>query len=343
MSVSELSKQIPALLQDIRNVRVTVFGDFCVDAYWILSEEASEVSLETGLAVKRVSRQRYTLGGAGSVLANLAALEAGKICAVGFAGTDLFGMQLHTLLAEAGADITGFVSDSRVDTMVYAKPYFGEREDSRIDFGSFNDVPPDMLERLLRNLEIAVMGSDVVVLNQQIARGISSPATIESINGIIERHPGVIFLVDARDNGRLYRGAVLKLNLREAAHRLGMEQRQTPAEEWAKILATQISQETGRPTFLTRGDAGIVVSVDGRAVAIPGLKVSGRTDAVGAGDAVVASLAAALAAGAPPVLAATLANIAAAVTVKKIQTTGTATVAEILGESENLNCTFEEV
>ncbi|MEO6804357.1 MAG: PfkB family carbohydrate kinase [Granulicella sp.] len=312
---------------------MTVFGDFCVDAYWTLSEETSEISLETGLAVKRVSQQRYFLGGAGSVLANLAALEVGKIRAVGLAGTDLFGIQLRTLLTEAGANLAGFVSDGRVDTMVYAKPYLGASEDNRIDFGAFNSVPPDLLERLLRNLETAVMDSDVVVLNQQVARGISSPLAIKGINEIIARHPNTVFLVDARDHGALYKGALLKLNIREAAQRSGKEQGEIPAEEWAKGLVVQISEETGRPTFLTRGEAGIVVSTHNGAVVIPGLKVVGRTDAVGAGDAVVAALAAALAAGASPVLAATLANIAAMVTVKKIQTTGTATAAEILAEN----------
>ena len=51
----------------MENAKIAVFGDFCLDAYWDIDEESSELSLETGLPVRRVKTQRYSLGGAGCV------------------------------------------------------------------------------------------------------------------------------------------------------------------------------------------------------------------------------------------------------------------------------------
>ena len=65
---------------------------------------------------------------------------------------------------------------------------------------------------------------------------------------------------------------------------------------------------------------------------VPGIQIFGRTDPVGAGDTVVAALAAMLGSRQSPLIAAKVANIAAMITTRKLQTTGTATPAEILAE-----------
>ena len=75
-------------LARIRKVRAAVFGDFCLDAYWLLEPGERELSVETGLPVRRVQRQRYSLGGAGNVVANLAALGVAEVHAVGLVGRD---------------------------------------------------------------------------------------------------------------------------------------------------------------------------------------------------------------------------------------------------------------
>jgi phosphoglycolate phosphatase-like HAD superfamily hydrolase len=73
------------------------------------------------------------------------------------------------------------------------------------------------------------------------------------------------------------------------------------------------------------------VVADGQAVdEIPGIQILEATDPVGAGDTVLAVLTALLGSGQRPFIAGRVANIAAAISVKKIQRTGTATPAEIL-------------
>lgn len=334
------SIHIPALLQKMKGATVTVFGDFCLDAYWDLSDTDAEFSLDTGLPIRRVKSQRYSLGGAGSVLANLTDMGVGCVRAVGVAGTDIFGKELCALIAIRGADTSGFVVDAVWETMVYAKPCFGPQEDRRIDFGAFNSVRSDLLDKLVSNLEAAVKQSDAVILNQQIPTGLSSPIMIERINQVIAAHPHITFLVDARHHPEKYAGATLKLNMSEAARLLNEDPVIATTEASAKHFARLISERSGKPAFLTRGESGLVVAAEGETTLIPGIQVIDQVDTVGAGDAVVAALAAALAAGATPIQAAIMANIAGMITVKKLKTTGTASATEILAAANAVNYVF---
>jgi rfaE bifunctional protein kinase chain/domain len=318
-------------LAPLSRLRAAVFGDFCLDAYWQLDSAEAEISLETGLPVRRVRSQKYALGGAGNVVANLAALGVGEVQAIGVVGADPFGVELLRLLHACGPAIHDHVvEDPDWQTMVYAKPWNGDREEERVDFGAFNVLTERTIEALIAALDLSAAESDVVVLNQQIARGISNLAMIERINQVIARYPKTLFVVDARHRPDLYRGAVLKLNVYEAAQFLQKTTEGFVATETAKSFACRISQRTGKPTFLTRGERGILVA-DGETVhEVPGIQVLEKMDPVGAGDTVVAALAAALGSGQDPWTAAKLANLAASITVRKIRATGTATQAEVL-------------
>lgn len=318
-------------LDALPQLRAAVLGDFCLDAYWELDTGETEVSIETGLYVRRVRNQRYSLGGAGNVVANLIALGVGRVQAIGVVGTDLFGRELLRFLNERGADTrSGMIVDEHWETMVYAKPCSGDEEESRIDFGAFNMLAPNIIDALLVALEQAALENDVVVLNQQIPRGVSNLAVIERINDVIARHRDTHFVVDARHRPDLYRGAVLKLNIHEAARFLGDPVEDSLSAEGAKDFVRRISQKTGKAAFLTRGEKGIIIA-DGEEVhEVPGIQVTSATDPVGAGDTVVSAIAAVLGSGQHPLIAAKLANIAAMITVQKLQMTGTATPAEIL-------------
>ncbi|HVH69567.1 MAG TPA: PfkB family carbohydrate kinase, partial [Candidatus Dormibacteraeota bacterium] len=312
-------------------MRVAVFGDFCLDAYWWLDEDDAEKSIETGLVRRRVHRQQYSLGGAGNVVANLIDLGVIHVKAVGAIGIDLFGGEVLRLLEERRVDTTELVMQGEGwQTMVYAKPYRSDEEDNRLDFGSSNTVSAAVIESLVRALSRAAAESDVVVLNQQLQGGISTPELIARINEVISAYQDTRFIVDARHRASLYQGAIFKLNAIEAGHILG-EFTETESVPFANAAsyAQRLSLQTGQPVFLTRGEQGILVADGDEVHEVPGIQIIERTDSVGAGDTVVASLAAVLGAGYEALAAAKFANIAASITVRKLQTTGTATPDEI--------------
>ncbi len=329
-------------LQPLPKLRAAVLGDFCLDSYWELDMGEAEISLETGLPVRRVRHQRYSLGGAGNVVANLIDLGVGRVQAIGVVGTDLFGGELLRILRERGAETRDrMVIDENWQTMVYAKPCSGEEEENRIDFGAFNVLTEKIIDALLVALEKAAPENDVVVLNQQIPRGVSSLSVIERINRVIASHPKTRFIVDARHRPDLYRGAVLKLNVQEAAGFLSEPIEASVSAEKARDFARRISHQTGTVTLLTRGEQGMIVAHNEQVDEIPGIQIIEKTDPVGAGDTVVAALAAILGSGQEPAVAARLANIAASVTVRKLQITGTATPAEILAIGPDPDFIFE--
>jgi len=341
---------LEATLKTIPVARVGVFGDFCLDAYWRLDADNQELSVETGLPVRRVREQRYSLGGAGNIVANLAALGVGQIRVVGLIGPDLFGRQMLDLLGSLGAagaahtagaagswrtpkvDCTGLLqAQADFQTLVYSKPHVGDAEESRIDFGAFNELAASTIDLLAAELDRAARECDVMILNQQVPSGISPPAMIEKINAVVAAHPKCRFLVDSRHRAGLYRGCLLKINAYEAACLAGSAPsigQRVPAEE-VKQLAAALHKRTGKAVFVTRGAHGIVAADESGIGEVPGIQVVERTDPVGAGDTAVSSIAAVLAGGGDNQTAATLANIAASVVVRKLKTTGTATPDEL--------------
>ena len=323
---------LESCLEGIPQARVAVFGDFCLDAYWLIDPDESELSIETSLPVRRVREQRYSLGGAGNIVANLAGLGVGPVQAVGLVGDDLFGRKVLELLNGLGVNCQGMLfSQADWQTLVYCKPCIGEVERNRIDFGGFNDVAAETAEALERKLREAADESDVVILNQQVRSGASTPAMIEKINALVAAHPRCRFIVDSRHCARLYKGCMLKLNAHEAGQLLG---RQIPLDERvpaaaAKDFAARLIELTGATVFVTRGENGLIVADDSGVHGIPGIQVLERIDTVGAGDTFLAGIAAVLGSGGDAVTAGRLANIAASITVRKLQTTGTASPEEI--------------
>jgi rfaE bifunctional protein kinase chain/domain len=326
----EILKQ---LLADIKKAKIAVFGDFCLDAYWLIDENANELSVETSQPIRQVAKQKYSLGGAGNVVANLIALGVGEVYAIGMLGNDLFGDLMRQKLEDLKVDVSSMLTcQNDWQTMVYCKPYIGEFEEERIDFGSFNTIENASIEDLTKELNHIAGIVDMVILNQQVLPGVSSEKMIECINTVIADNSKCSFIVDSRHHPELYRGAMLKINAHEAAQIVdsprSLDERVTAGEayRYAKAIYDKISQ----PVFLTRGENGIVVYDKDELKTIPGIQLMQRTDPVGAGDTTISALASVLSVGGDTFSAATIANIAATVTVREIQTTGTASPEEIL-------------
>lgn len=317
------------LLEAIRAARVAVVGDYCLDAYWFADLSRSEISLETGLPTHPVSHQRTAPGGAGNVVANLAALGVGSLNALGVIGDDIWGRELLRLLQNSGADTSGILTQTaNWDTLAYVKPHAEGREENRRDFGNFNELSRETAEALVARLDELASEVDVVLINQQVPQGIHTPFLREALAAAIARHPRIIFIADSRHFSGCYRGAWLKLNAHEAVRLTGGPD-EAPSRSRVLEAAELLFARGGRPVFVTFGSRGVVVRTGEGVAEIPGVPAPGETDTVGAGDSLLAGVAAALAAGAQPADAASLGNYAAAVTIRKLHQTGTASPDEI--------------
>ncbi len=323
---------LETLLQEIRGVRIAVVGDYCLDAYWELDKALSEISLETGLATRGVRHQRYSLGGAGNVAANLIAMGVGQVEAVGALGEDPFGRELLRLLREGGIGTDGIaIQGTDWATPVYIKPVEDHQEQGRIDLGGANRLDSAAAAALLAALRRKLPALDLVIINQQLPHGIHTEELRAGLRSLISQ-ARIPFIVDGRSFSDFFDGAIRKVNDREALRLCG--------EPWphdgpvprdiAARFARELFERWGRPVFITRGPRGILGHGTDGAFEIPGLQVIGAVDTVGAGDSALAGIAAALAAGRGCTQAAMLGNFAAAVTVRKLFVTGTASPQEIL-------------
>jgi len=331
------------ILERIKRTSIGVIGDFCLDAYWLLDTSPPEKSLETGKPTRAVIKQRYSLGGAGNVVNNLVDLGVGRIYAFGVISDDMFGREMLKQLQQRcvergeilqnGVDISGMIIQPvGWDTPVYAKPYIGMEEQNRIDFGRFNAITEKTEERLIAALVGALPELDVLIINQQLSRGIYSKNVVRALNRLAEEHAEKIFLLDSRNRSDEFRNMICKMNACEAARVCGevKEFNEFIPIDDLKRYAQEILRQGQKAVFITRSGRGILL-YDGQIFyEIPGIQILKKIDPVGAGDTTVSAIASALASGATFEEAGILGNLASAVTVQKLQQTGTASPQEIL-------------
>ncbi|HIQ06482.1 MAG TPA: sugar kinase [Anaerolineae bacterium] len=339
-------EQLERILAALPNVRIAVVGDFCLDAYWYADMTLAELSRETPRFPRPVIREQYTPGGAGNVTANLCALGVSRVLAITVMGEDWRGRILRDELAARGVDLDGvIVSPDRV-TAAYVKPvlrgYESEQEDARLDFENRIPLPPVLETEIIARLEKYLPELDALIIADQMARGVISDQVREALNQLAERFPQTLFLTDSRSHIGEFRGMVLKPNRMEALAAVGSTQDPRAADLNTLIAAGQeLACRTNRPIYVTLSQEGALLCTPEGWQRLPGIPTPPPIDPVGAGDAFAAALAAGLAAGALPAEAGLLANLAAAVTVKKLNQTGTASPAEIRARYEDAISAWE--
>jgi rfaE bifunctional protein kinase chain/domain len=337
------TEHVREILDKIRGVAVGVYGDFCLDAYWIMSGEASEVSVETGLSAEAVKRHYYSLGGASNIVANLAALEPRSIRAIGVTGDDIFGRELRRQLDGLGVDTANLVIQrDDFDTVTFAKRYLNDEELPRIDFGFLNRRSEETDEKIIDGIRRALEECDVLIFNQQVP-GSLNDRFIERVNGLFDEFGEKVVLFDSRHYSERFRNICRKANDVEAAILNGKEARPGDIVSLSELegFAGNLFWRSGKPVFITRGERGIIAA-DGEGIHhVGGIQLMKRLDTVGAGDTTMSALGLALGAGYSACQAAGFANLAAAVTVQKLFVTGTASGEEIVAVAESADYIYQ--
>ncbi|MCF2445514.1 PfkB family carbohydrate kinase [Dyadobacter sp. CY345] len=324
--------QLEDILGKISAVKIAVYGDFCLDSYWIMDKGGSEISIETGLKVETVSKHYYSPGGAGNVVANLAALRPAKIKVIGVIGDDIHGRELNMQLQNLGADtLSLYIQDKDFDTYSYLKRHVDGKEQPRIDFGLSNKRSLDTDRKLLQSIEETLKEYDALIFNQQVPGSINNESFIDEANILFEKYSQKIVMLDSRHYNNRFENTYRKANDRETATLLGISVKsdESISTKDVKKYGSAVFSKTQKPVFVTCGERGILAFDATGVYEIHGLQLKGKLDTVGAGDTTISAITLCLAAGIPARDAAMFANFAAAVTVQKLYTTGTANADEI--------------
>lgn len=292
---------------------VLVLGDVMLDRF--IYGAVDRISPEAPVPVIAVEKETAMLGGAGNVARNVAALGA-KAVLIGLVGQDDAGAALRGMIdAEPGLDAE-LVADAKRRTTEKVRYISGSHQMLRVDR---EDRGPGDAATLLAAFKARLASADVVVLSDY-AKGV---LTAEVVRGAIDaaRAAGKPVVVDpkSRDFARYDGATLIKPNRKEAAEATGIIDNSDEASEdaGAAILAMAPGLEAA---LITRGGAGMTLSVRGEApVHLPATAIE-VFDVSGAGDTVAATLALSVAAGASLADAAHLANLAGGLVVAKLGT-----------------------
>ncbi|MBP3683349.1 MAG: hypothetical protein J6J12_00090 [Oscillospiraceae bacterium] len=311
-------------------VRVAVFGDYCLDKYLYMDPERDEKSVETGLMAWQIHEKKIFPGAGGTVANNLRALGVQVKC-IGLMGEDGEGYELEKALENIGADTRLMVKSDLLCTSTYTKPMRLQsdgswQEQNRLDFRNFSEPPKALQEQLLHNLEACLKNVDAVILLDQFFQrnlGVITDYVRDKIAALAQKYPDVIFYADSRSFIREFRNVIVKCNNFELMAGQG-DPEDTDA---LKVRAKELAGE--KAVFVTRGSRGMLVLYRGEAVPVPAFRVEGPIDIVGAGDASSAGIVLGLSLGLQPEEAALLGCAVSSITIQQIGVTGTASVPQV--------------
>lgn len=311
------------ILQQIRDLKVLVVGDICLDRWCTWDPALADPSAETGIPRTAVVSTINTPGAGGTVANNLAALGVKNVSVLGVVGEDGSAYELKQAMVtrEIAPDL--LISSTSVCTFTYTKllnAVTGEEDLPRIDFVNRNDLPAELDDKLLNAFHSHVESFDVVIVADQAETergGVVTPALREAVCRANNR----VVWVDSRRRPELFHHVVVKPNKDEADAACRRLFGWTDLARW--YTECQL-----RTLIVTQGSKGALVLEGSSEELIPSRVVT-PVDICGAGDSFSAGAACALAVTGSAVTAARFGNLVASVTVTK-KGTGTASPEELL-------------
>jgi len=316
------------ILGGIRNLRVLVAGDVCLDRWCQYDPGLAVPSAETGIPRVAVVSTEVTPGAAGTVCNNLAALGAARVDVMGIIGDDGFGHELERALEARGVGAGLLVRAPGFTTFTYTKLLncrTGEEDLPRLDFVNVREPAAHLQTELAERFERVAADYDVILISDQAETetgGVITAAFREAIIRAAKALPGTIIWVDSRMRAEHFRGVIVKPNEREAeeACRRALGRVDFPALR-AHVEAPLL--------IVTHGGEGAEVIDAASTRRVAGRAIERPVDICGAGDSFSAGAAMALRVTGDPIRAVEFGNVVASITIMK-KGTGTASPEEVL-------------
>ena len=299
-------------IPEFDSARVLVVGDVMLDRYW--HGMTSRISPEAPVPVVRVDQAEERPGGAGNVALNIAALGA-QVSLMGVTGEDEASDSLSRLLGASGVEclferLPGFATVTKLRVLSRHQQLI------RLDFeDGFRGFDSDLM---VEHYAGQLADTDVVVLSDY------GKGALRPVRRLIQlaREARKPVLVDPKSRDfNVYRGATLitpNLTEFEAVAGHCRDEDELVQKGNAQLRALDLES-----LLVTRSEHGMTLLRAGQEALHLPARAREVYDVTGAGDTVIAVLAAALAAGQDMAQATALANLAAGVVVGKL---GTASV-----------------
>lgn len=301
----------PLDAEGLAAARVLVVGDAMLDRYWFGAVE--RISPEAPVPVVQIQREEERLGGAANVALNVQRLGA-RATLLTVVGDDEPARSLQRLLdAQGVASVLG--RDAGFRTIVKLRVVGRSQQLIRLDFES----PPDheLLAQLTADYERLLPSHDAVLFSDYGKGGLTHIAQMIDR----ARAAGKPVLVDpkGRDFSRYAGASVVTPNRAELAQAVGAWQGEDDLQRRAVAVCAECRIDS---LLVTRSEEGMSLFDAAGALHVPA-QAKQVFDVTGAGDTVIAAMAALIAAGLSPREAVPWANKAAGIVVSRF---GTASV-----------------
>ena len=314
----ELSSVLNLLEGGFGHLKILVVGDLMLDRY--IFGDVDRISPEAPVPVLRHARRYERAGGAANVAMNLAGLGC-KAYLAGFWGEDAEKGELAAILETAGVDTLGVVSGT-LPTVSKTRIVGRVQQLLRLDIESREDRPAIENERLVERATELTAKMSAVILSDYAKGALTRDACEAIIRAarMAGRVPDVSSIRRRRTSASTQVRPPSAPIVRRARRRHRRCCEQKTEELLACSQATQLAQHGFKFLTVTMSEKGITRSRS-RAAAITHRRSAREVfDVSGAGDTVIATLAASVAAGLPIRTAVDLANLAAGIVVAKVGT-----------------------
>jgi rfaE bifunctional protein kinase chain/domain len=318
------TERLRKIVESFAKITVTVVGDLVADEF--VFGEISRVSREAPVLILKHRERTVVPGGGANAINNLADLGV-NVLPVGVVGDDEVGRLLLKAFRHKRIPLSGVLKDKSYTTVTKTRILAGMAHTARQQVVRVDREPETAPNHhLRRELVLAAReyarASDALLISDY-GYGAASPAIL---NAIRERGrlDGIPVILDSRYRMLEYSGAIAATpNEPEVEAALGLR----IGNDWSRLCSAGeqvMSRMKLRSLVITRGRDGMAAFAGKhKPVDIPIFGSDQVADVTGAGDTVIATFAAAFAAGASTEEAAHLANYAGGIVVMK---RGTATV-----------------
>jgi D-beta-D-heptose 7-phosphate kinase/D-beta-D-heptose 1-phosphate adenosyltransferase len=314
-----MSKELSDLIRAAHGKRALLVGDLILDRY--VYGDAERVSPEAPVPVLRTVERLEAVGGSANVAACLRALGCEVVCC-GIIGRDRHGETLQRLLkATHGVDTDGIVAvkDRPTTTktrLVGLAQHRHRQQLLRVDEEETGPVSDSTAALLARTACERVPDVDVICI-EDYAKGVITRPLVEAVVAEAQKLDRPVLVDPARLNDySRYRGAgILTPNRGELS--IVTDTAFDTLDDVAAAAADLLAQLDARAVVVTVDrDGAVLVEKGKKSKHLPTMPRS-VYDNTGAGDAVLATLAAAIAAGADLEGATRLANVAGGLEVER--------------------------
>lgn len=313
---------IKEILKNIPEKKIMVLGDIILDTY--VSGNVTRISPEAPVPIINCETEYSVLGGAGNVAKNLCSLNCEPIL-ISVVGDSKKAHIVRTILNNYQICNESLVVDKNRPTTTKTRMMVGTQQLLRLDNEITDDISPDIEDEIVAKI-LDVIDDISTVIISDYGKGVITNSLLKKVVPMF-KEKGIPICVDPKEKHfDCYKGAtVITPNENEASAAVGFEMKtDSDVEDATTNLQKRLDLDY---CLITRGPKGMILGSDEELVRIPTRAIQ-VFDVTGAGDTVVAVLAASLAAGGEMRESAEIANYAAGLVVREIGC-GTTTIADI--------------